>query len=112
MIPKLFSVAALASLFWFYKSECDNIVVLLCNLIVLFYMKDSQCKKMNEIIISGIFIIGVNWLIGRYLLRFPLQIVSYPVGILIDQLLQMVLFIAMIVLCVMKHGEDSKVDGE
>lgn len=102
----LFSVAALASLFWFYKSECDNIVVLLCNLIILFYLKDSQCKKKKEVIISGIFIIGVNWLIGRYLLRFPMQIVSYPVGILIDQVIQIIVYVMMISLIVRKESAD------
>lgn len=107
----IFAIASLASLFWFYKSECDNIVLIMCNMPLLYFLNEKEVK-IKDLLISCVFLVGLNWLIGRYLLRFALPLVSYPVGILIDQLLQMVLFIAMIVLCVMKHGEDSKVDGE
>ena len=95
----IFAIASLASLFWFYKSECDNIVLIMCNMPLLYYLKDSKVSVKKTIEVSA-FLIGLNWLIGRYLLRFAIPVVSYPVGILIDQILQIVLFVFMIILCV------------
>lgn len=97
----IFAIASLSSLFWFYKSECDNIVIILCNIIVLLYLKESD-KKILSIVAASIFLAGMNWLVGRYILRFGINVVSYYQGILIDQILQIILFTMMIILVIKK----------
>lgn len=106
----IFAIASLASLIWFYKSECDNIVLIMCNMPIMYYLRDKKLSAKN-MIAAGSFLVGLNWLVGRYLLRFAVPVASYPVGILIDQILQIVLFVMIIILCVKNKSIDVK-DGE
>lgn len=98
----VFAIAALASLFWFYKSECDNIVIIICNLIILLYIKSSE-KSWRTYGFTIAFLIGMNWLVGRYILRFGISAVSYYQGILLDQILQIILFTVMFAFTVKRY---------
>lgn len=90
-----YSIAELASLFWFYKSECDSLVLIGCNLLVFIYWKYAKHNFSDLLWVAG-YLVGINCLIGRYVFRFIFPVVTYNQGIFIDQLLQIVLFVGMI----------------
>ena len=90
-----FSTAALVSVIWFYKSPCDTLVIILCNLMIIPYLKYSG-YNIKSLMFVLMYLIGMNWLIGRYFLRFAIQFLTYNQGVFVDHLAQTSLFLIMI----------------
>lgn len=100
-----FAIAQLASLFWFYKSECDALVLIGCNLLIFIYW-NGCLKRWKDLLLVMIYLAGLNCLIGRYILRFLIPILSYNMGIFLDQVLQIGLFLLLLFgICKNKSGE-------
>lgn len=92
----LFSITALASLFWCYKSQSDAIVLILCNLIVLYLIKQKDFETAYTLL-GFIIIILMNCILCKYGFRLIIPIFDYVEAILGDMLLQIGAFSVVVV---------------
>lgn len=90
----LFSIAALGSIFWCYKTPCDEIIIILCNLLCVLYWKYGK-KDIKSVLWILFFLICINMKIFRFWGRkiLPLEI---DTAIVADQILRIVVYMGMI----------------
>lgn len=92
-----FAVAALGSVFWCYKTPCDEVIMILCNLLVVYYWTASG-QKVSDAIWCGVYLAGMNAKIFRFWGRKLFPGLELRAAITCDMILRIVLFIVMIVL--------------
>ena len=104
----IYSVAALASIFWFYKSQGDSVVIILCSLMILHYRKNNEGNIIN-LINCGLYLVALNCIVFRYFFRMVIPILTYKQGVFLDMLIQIVFFsILLIILCSKKEKPNEE----
>ena len=87
----LCAVAALASLFWAYKSQGDGVVIAVCNaFVILVYLWDRH-KTRGKLFCVLAGLVLMNFKIIKYFVRFAFGL-PHTIGVTGDMLLQIVVF--------------------
>lgn len=91
----LFSIAALGSIFWCYKTPCDEIVIILCNLLCVLYWKYGK-RDMKSVLWILVYLACINLKIFRFWGRkvLPIELDTATVA---DEILRIIVYIKMIV---------------
>lgn len=91
----LFSIAALGSIFWCYKTPCDEIIIIFCNLLCVLYWKYGK-KGVKNVLWIFIFLVCINMKVFRFWGRkiLPLEI---DTAIVADQVLRIAVYVGMVV---------------
>ena len=87
----LFSITSLASLFWCYKSQSDAIVLILCNLMVLYLLALKNFDTKYSVM-AVVILVLMNCIVCKYILRLLIPLFDYVEAILGDMLLQIISF--------------------
>ena len=90
-----FAVAALGSVFWCYKTPCDEIIMMLCNLLVVLYWKASE-KGVGNAVWCGIYLAAMNAKIFRFWGRKLVPGLELRTAITFDMILRIIIFAVMI----------------
>ena len=91
----LFSIAALGSIFWCYKTPCDEIIIILCNLLSILYWKYGG-KDLKSVLEILIYLICINMKVFRFWGRKILPI-ELDTAVVADQILRIIVYVGMIV---------------
>lgn len=91
----LFSIAALGSTFWCYKTLCDEIIIILCNLLSILYWKYGE-KDLKSVLEILIYLICINMKVFRLWGRKILPI-ELDTAVVADQILRIIVYVGMIV---------------
>ena len=90
-----FAVAALGSVFWCYKTPCDEIIMILCNLLILLYWKVSE-HGVGNAVWCGIYLAAMNAKIFRFWGRKLMPGLELRTAITCDMILRIIIFAGMI----------------
>lgn len=91
----LFSIAALGTIFWFYKTPCDEITMILCNLLCVLYWKYGK-RDMKSVLWILVYLACINLKIFRFWGRkvLPIELSTATVA---DEVLRIIVYVRMIV---------------
>jgi len=91
----LFSIASLSSIFWCYKTQCDEIIIILCNLLCILCWKYGK-KNFKNVLWILFYLACINMKIFRFWGRKMLPI-ELDTAVFADQVLRIVVYVGMII---------------
>ncbi len=91
----LFSIAALGSVFWSYKTPCDEVIVVLCNLLCILYWKYGE-HDLKEVIWLLFYLVCINMRIC-YIWGKIFGDLERNTSVVFDQVLRIIVYISMII---------------
>lgn len=106
----LFSIAALGSIFWCYKTPCDEIIIILCNLLCVLYWKYGK-RDWKSVLWILAYIFCINMKVFRFWGRKILPM-EFDTAVVADQILRIVVYIAMVVGIKKRIGKNSMIHRE
>lgn len=90
-----FAAAALGSIFWCYKTPCDEIIMILCNLLVVLFWKESK-RGTGEALWCAAYLAALNLKVFRFFGRKLIPSLELSTAITLDMVLRIVVFASMI----------------
>ena len=100
------AVASLASVFWSYKTPCDEVIMISCNLLLIFVWINSE-KSLKDGLLCILCLVSFNCKVNRFWL-YHLISMPYRWAIFVDSVIRIVAMIILIFMIKKQYSDKNE----